>query len=217
MEIYALVLLHLPSPLALGAVQLNSEAPECRVLSGVKSQPAQRGFPADRTVDGVHRQRAREEPRGICVRLGRCLGRVLERRLGGGARARGCPRGCGTESEGGRGVEEGGWRLGENERAVLREELMQAQVGGAQRRMGRQGRGRRREWEGHRGGRLGGGAGWGCCGVVGEGRGRLLLLMWLLSLPVGCARLDASGGLCAGGGDDFGGFGGVEEAATGGL
>src|SRR5882672_9133085 len=99
-ELYALVLLHLPSPLALGAVQVDHIALEGCVLSRVKSQPAQRGVPADRTIDGVHRQRAGKKACGVCVRLGRRLGWVFERRLGG--KGRGCAvclRWCRIEGE----------------------------------------------------------------------------------------------------------------------
>lgn len=53
-EIYALVFLHLLSPLALGAVQLDNKVPERSGLGRVKPQSAQSGIPCYRTVDGVH-------------------------------------------------------------------------------------------------------------------------------------------------------------------
>jgi len=80
-----LVLLHLLSPLALSAVQHDREALKRSVLLStalrrVKAKPAQRVVPANRAADGVHRQRASEEPRSVRVRFGRRLGWVIERR-----------------------------------------------------------------------------------------------------------------------------------------
>ena len=99
-EVYALVLLHLTSPLALGTVQLDGGSPERGVVDRVKPQPTQSSFPADRTANSVHGQRAREEPGSIRIRLWRGLGRILERhRLGPCGCGRGSTRRCGTESE----------------------------------------------------------------------------------------------------------------------
>jgi hypothetical protein len=81
---YALVFLHFLPPLAPGAVQLDCKASQFGALGRIKSQPAQRGIPTDRTADCVHRQRASEEPCGVCIGLGRRLGGVIESRLGGG-------------------------------------------------------------------------------------------------------------------------------------
>jgi hypothetical protein len=54
---YALVFLHFLSPLALGAVQINGKAlvSQCSILGWIKTQPAQRGVPANRAAHGVHR------------------------------------------------------------------------------------------------------------------------------------------------------------------
>ena len=119
------MLLHLPSPLTLSAVQLDREALDRGALGSaalvrVEAEPAQRGVPADGAADGVHRQGACEEPRGVRVRLGCRLGRVIERHWGGitgGARR--------AEHERRGGVEEDRCGLGEHERAVLGEELVQ--------------------------------------------------------------------------------------------
>lgn len=70
--IYSLVFLHFLSPLALGAVQLNGKAlvSHCSsVLGRIKTQPTQRGVPANRAVHGVHRQRARKQSRSVRIRL----------------------------------------------------------------------------------------------------------------------------------------------------
>lgn len=109
------MLLHLLSPLALGAVQLDGDAPEGSIILGwIKPQTAQRGLPADGATDGVHRERARKEPRSIRIRLGSRLRRVLKRPLGR-CRGRGSTAwGCRTESERGSGVEERGWGLCEH-------------------------------------------------------------------------------------------------------
>ena len=138
-KFYALVLLHLLSSLALGTIQLDGGSPERGVLDPVKPQPAQSGFPADRTANSVHGQRAREEPRGIRICLWRGLGWILERhRLRPCGCGRGTTRRCGTKSERGRGVKECSWGLGEHERAMLREKLVETQVGSAQQWMRRQ-------------------------------------------------------------------------------
>ena len=51
---YALMLLHLPSPLTLGTVELDGGSRERSVLAQVKAQPAQSGFPANRTANSIH-------------------------------------------------------------------------------------------------------------------------------------------------------------------
>jgi hypothetical protein len=71
-NIYALVFLHFPSPLASGAVQLNGKAlvSQCSsILGRIKTQPTQRGVPANRAAHGVHHQRARKESRSVRIRL----------------------------------------------------------------------------------------------------------------------------------------------------
>ena len=143
-KLYALVLLHLLSPLALGAIQLDGKTLKRSSLglasfSRVEPQAAQRGIPADRTADGIHRQGTSKEPRGIGVRFGGCLGRVLER----GDACGGCLWRCRTKGERRQGIKERSCGLGKHEGTVLCEELMQAQVRRTQRRMRRQCRGGR--------------------------------------------------------------------------
>ncbi len=79
-NIYALMFLHLSPPLAPGAVQLNGTAlvaQHSSTLGWIETQPTQRGIPANRTADGVHRQRTSEESRSVRIRLWRRLRRVL--------------------------------------------------------------------------------------------------------------------------------------------
>jgi hypothetical protein len=72
------MILHLLPPLALSAIQLDGDAPERGgVLGRIKPEPAQRGFPANRAANGIHRQRACEQARGIGVCLWRRFGRVV--------------------------------------------------------------------------------------------------------------------------------------------
>lgn len=71
-NIYALVFLHFLSPLAFGAVQLNGKALvlQCGgTLGRIKTQPTQRGVPANRAAHSVHHQRARKESRSVRIRL----------------------------------------------------------------------------------------------------------------------------------------------------
>ena len=125
---YALMFLHLLSPLAPGAVQLNGKALALQrgsssALGWVETEPTQRGVPANCAAHGVHRQRASEESRSVGIRLGRRLGWVFERRLGG----RGCSWGCcawamwqcRAERERRTGIEECRCRLGEDEWTML--------------------------------------------------------------------------------------------------
>jgi hypothetical protein len=115
---YALVLLHLPSPLAPGAIQVDRKSLEHGILGlpplrRIKPQTAQRGVPADVATDGVHRQGTSEEPRGIRICFGRCLWRILE------CGERGCLWWRRNESERRGRVKEGGCGLGKHEGTVL--------------------------------------------------------------------------------------------------
>lgn len=71
-NIYALVFLHFPFPLASGAVQLNGKAllsQYSSILGRIETQPTQGCLPANRAAHGVHHQRARKESRSVCVRF----------------------------------------------------------------------------------------------------------------------------------------------------
>ena len=92
--IYALVFLHLLSPLALGTVKLDGKTLASQrsssVLGRLKTQSTQRGIPANRAAHGVHRQRASEKPRGVCICFWCRLRWVLQRSLGDGGQNRVC-------------------------------------------------------------------------------------------------------------------------------
>ena len=120
--------LHFLSPLALGAVETDLERSHIHLFRRalgveIETEAAQALLPVDGGANAAHGERARELPRGIGIRLRCSLGGIIDR-------ARFLRRGLVDRFEaerGGRLEERRRW-LGEEQRTVEREELVEDEV-----------------------------------------------------------------------------------------